>query len=54
MTIIMTSSELAELRSVCDRIAIITEGKIAGILKPDDSDVNFGLLMSGHKTRKGA
>ena len=47
MTIVMTSSELAELRSVCDRIAIVSEGKIAGILQPDDSDVNFGLLMAG-------
>ncbi len=47
ITIVMTSSELAELRSVCDRIAIVTEGKIAGILKPTDSDVKFGLLMAG-------
>lgn len=46
-TIIMTSSELSELRAICDRIAIISEGKLAGILKPDDSDAKFGLLMSG-------
>ena len=54
MTIVMTSSELGELRSVCDRIAIVTGGEIAGILKPDDSDVNFGLMMAGQKGRKGA
>jgi simple sugar transport system ATP-binding protein len=47
MTIIMTSSELAELRSICDRIAIICEGKLAGILKPDASATDFGLMMSG-------
>lgn len=47
MTIIITSSELAELRSICHRIAIVTEGKVAGILKPEDKDANFGLLMSG-------
>ncbi|QNO16601.1 sugar ABC transporter ATP-binding protein [Alkalicella caledoniensis] len=47
MTIIMTSSELAELRSVCDRIAIINQGKLEGILKPEDSDVDFGLMMAG-------
>lgn len=47
LTIIITSSELAELRSVCDRIAIITEGKLAGILRPEDNDAEFGLLMSG-------
>lgn len=46
MTIVMTSSELAELRSVCDRIAIVTEGKLAGILKPDDEEYKYGLLMS--------
>lgn len=47
MTIIMTSSELAELRKICDRIAIVYEGKVAGILPPDASDVDFGLLMAG-------
>ena len=47
MTIVMTSSELAELRSICDRIAIICEGKVTGILKPDASAADFGLMMSG-------
>ena len=49
LTVVMTSSELAELRSVCDRIAIVTEGKVAGILKPTDTDVDFGLMMAGEK-----
>ena len=54
MTIVMTSSELAELRSICDRIAIVSEGKIEGILKPTDSDADFGLMMSGdYKKVKG-
>jgi simple sugar transport system ATP-binding protein len=47
MTIVMTSSELAELRSICDRIAIICEGKLAGILKPDAPAADFGLMMAG-------
>ncbi|MEW9122055.1 MAG: sugar ABC transporter ATP-binding protein [Thermotaleaceae bacterium] len=47
MTIVMTSSELGELRSICDRIAIITEGQIEGILTPDSSDADFGLAMAG-------
>lgn len=51
MTIIMTSSELAELRSICDKIAIIFEGKVEGILSPTDSDADFGLMMSGSKKR---
>ena len=48
-TIIITSSELAELQSICERIVIITEGEIAGILKPNDEDYKYGLLMSGMK-----
>lgn len=47
MTVVMTSSELAELRTICDRIAIICEGKLEGILAPDASDIDFGLMMSG-------
>ena len=46
-TIVITSSELNELRSICDRIAIISDGKIEGILSPDDSDIDFGLMMAG-------
>ncbi len=47
MTVVVTSSELAELRSVCDRIAIVAEGKLEGILSPNASDADFGLMMSG-------
>ncbi len=47
LTIIMTSSELAELRSICDRIAIVYQGKLEGILLPTDSDRDFGLMMAG-------
>ena len=56
MTIIMTSSELAELRSISDRIVIVNEGKVEGILHPEDSDADFGLMMAGtyNKVRGGA
>lgn len=47
MTVVMTSSELAELRTICDRIAIVCEGKLEGVLAPDASDIDFGLMMSG-------
>ena len=53
MTIVMVSSELQELRSVCDRIAIVAEGRIADILTADASDVAFGLAMSGAKRKEG-
>ena len=50
MTIVMTSSELAELCSICDRIAIICEGRVAGILQPDALPAEFGLMMSGARS----
>ena len=53
VTIIFTSSELLELRSICDRIAIIAGGKINSILKPTVSDAAFGLAMSGIKPEGG-
>ena len=53
MTIVMTSSELAELRSICDRIIIICEGRVEGVLPPDASDAEFGLMMSGSRIKKG-
>ncbi len=49
MTIVMTSSELAELRSISDRIVIVCNGKVEGILSPDASSAEFGLMMSGTK-----
>lgn len=47
-TVIMTSSELEELRSICDRIAIINEGTVSGILPATEPAEEFGLLMLGH------
>jgi len=47
MTIVMTSSELAELCSICDKIAIICEGQVVGVLPPNASPAEFGLMMSG-------
>ncbi|HET9325434.1 MAG TPA: sugar ABC transporter ATP-binding protein [Candidatus Eisenbacteria bacterium] len=47
LSLLVTSSELAELRSICDRIAVVYHGKIEAILAPDASDVEFGLAMSG-------
>ncbi|MCA9729619.1 MAG: sugar ABC transporter ATP-binding protein [Candidatus Eisenbacteria bacterium] len=55
-TMILASSELAELRRVCDRIAVIERGRVAGILAPDARDVEFGLLFAGEtrESRAGA
>ena len=50
-TIIITSSELEELRSVCDRVAIVDKGEIAGILPASSPAEEFGMLMMGEKLR---
>jgi simple sugar transport system ATP-binding protein len=52
-TVVLTSSELAELRRICDRIAIVDAGRVVGILPPDAPDVEFGLLMGGGVAAKG-
>lgn len=51
ITIVMISSELEELRSICDRIAIVTDGRIAGILPPSADAAEFGLLMVGKELK---
>lgn len=53
LTVVVVSSELQELRSICDRIAIVSEGRISCILRPDSSDAAFGLAMSGKKVKEG-
>jgi len=49
MTIVMVSSELSELQSICDRIAIVSEGRVVDILPVDAPGADFGLAMSGIK-----
>ena len=44
-TIVMISSELEELRMICDRIAIVSGGRIAGILPAGEPSEAFGTLM---------
>ena len=53
VTIVMISSELEELRQCCDRIAIITDGAVSGILPASTPSEDFGILMVG-KTKKEA
>jgi simple sugar transport system ATP-binding protein len=51
-TIVMISSELEELRSICDRIAIVDSGRIAGTLPADSPSREFGILMLGAEKEK--
>ena len=54
LTVVMVSSELQEMRSICDRIAIVAEGRIVDILDVNASDTAFGLAMSSVKPKEGA
>jgi simple sugar transport system ATP-binding protein len=47
MSLLVTSSELTELRALCSRIAIVYHGRIVAVLPPDASDGAFGLAMAG-------
>ncbi len=48
--ILLISEELEELFSLSDRIAVIYEGEIMGIVPADEADVNeIGLMMTGHR-----
>lgn len=47
MTIVMISSELEELRSICDRIAIVDKGRVVGVRAASEPSEVFGELMLG-------
>ncbi len=47
-SVLLVSEDLDELFSVCDRVAVFYEGRITGIVKPDDTTIEeVGLLMAG-------
>ncbi len=54
LSLLVTSSELAELRALCDRIAIVYQGRIQAVLPPDAADEEFGLAMAGEREHAGA
>lgn len=47
MTIIISSGELDELRRICDRIAVIYQGRLFDIFPPDTGEEEFALAFSG-------
>lgn len=51
-TLIIASSELQELRRICDRIAVLCEGKLIDILIATASEKDFGLAISGDVSYK--
>ena len=46
--VLLISEEMEELLALSDRIAVISEGKIMGIVNADEADINeIGLMMTG-------
>ncbi|WP_377889183.1 ABC transporter ATP-binding protein [Alkalihalobacillus sp. R86527] len=51
--VLLISFELDEIMNVSDRIAVIYEGKIVAVVKPDETnEQELGLLMAGGKRKK--
>jgi simple sugar transport system ATP-binding protein len=50
--VLLISEDLEELVSVADRIAVLFEGRIMGILPSDQADIEkLGMMMAGAETR---
>jgi simple sugar transport system ATP-binding protein len=45
--ILLISEDLDELKMLSDRIAVMYEGEILGIVEPDVENEKIGLLMGG-------
>ena len=51
---LLISEDLDEILNLADRIAVIYEGRIMGIVKREDVDVErIGLMMAGIRTENG-
>ena len=51
--ILLFSSEMYEIMSLSDRIAVMYEGEIVGIMDADGADINeIGLMMAGERRTK--
>ena len=48
--IVLISTELEEVLTLSDRVAVIYEGRISGIVAPDAPREQFGLLMGGQQS----
>lgn len=52
--VLLISEELEELLSLCDRIAVISEGEIMGVLNAEDATMKeIGLMMTGAQRSEG-
>jgi general nucleoside transport system ATP-binding protein len=52
--VLVVSSDLSELRTLCDRILVLRRGKIVGTFTPEATDLAIGAAMLGGDTRVAA
>ena len=52
-SVLLISSELSEIMSLSDRIAVMYKGEIIGVVSPDEPVEKIGLLMAGAKPDEG-
>lgn len=51
--VLLVSEDLEELFQICDRIAVMFEGKIMGIVEPGNCDIDeIGLMMAGSRSNE--
>jgi simple sugar transport system ATP-binding protein len=53
MTLVIASSELDELKRICERIVVLYRGAIFAVLPPDCEDKAFTLALSGERGQPG-
>ena len=52
-SVLLVSEDLEELFQVCDRVAVMFEGRFMGIVDPSDCDMGeVGLMMAGSKPKE--
>ena len=49
MAVILISEDLDEIRALSDRIAVMYEGEIMGIVSPSEGIEKIGLMMGGDR-----
>ena len=52
--VLIVSTELDEITALADRIAVMYRGRIVGIVPPDTSNEELGLLMAGSSAEEAA
>jgi simple sugar transport system ATP-binding protein len=50
--VLLISAELDEIRSLSDRIAVMYEGEIVGIVSPDATEEQLGIMMTGGQVKQ--